>query len=417
MQADRIMSLLLTQYGDLTVGKPGRSFKLRQANALSDAGCAVKKLPAGSTPTTLPGGDGVFGNGCNSSIPEKGGKWQNVLLGQTLTLAFNIRYDGFLHGGPPSGLGGLLLCPSMITQGSLVGADGKPGSGDEIIDPGPDNILGTNDDPRMTVTIPNAVYCAISAMPGGPTVNNLLELANRALGGQTLPAGVTIPDVNFALNSVNTGFDRCRFLVGCTGSCSSNDSARIQQGEFTPAPVPASVPQPQPVQRTADRQDLRGFALWSLDYNSCNGDPACIQKKQAESRSSGSALTDSSEQSDWISRVYQTAYGATRATTSDQLVLDTRLLNRGVNTSRDGWEYMLESNKQTFADQFVRRDGFASAYPTTMTPAVLVDRLFKNAGVTPSQQDRDAAIKTFSGARNTSNLAARARVLRMIAER
>ena len=266
----------------------------------------------------------------------------------------------------------------------------------------------------MTVTIPNNVYCYISGLPGGPTVANLLELANRALANQ-LPVGITVADVNVAVSAVNNGFDRCRFLVSCTGSCNSADVPKIQQGDFTPTPAPQPV-QPT-VDRTSNRQGLSGFALWSLDYNSCNGDPACIQKKQTEGRAPASALSDSSEQSDWIRQVYQAAYGSTQAVGSDQLVFDTRVLNRGVNTSRDGWEYMLESNKQTFADQFVRRDGFGSAYPIRMTPAELVDRLFKNAGVAPSQQDRDAAIKEFRGARNTGNLAARARVLRMIAER
>src|SRR5262249_39865190 len=156
LTANQIMTNLLgAPYGDLTVGKLGQSFTLRQANASSDADCVVKKLPANSTPTTLPAGNGVFTGGCNTStnIPTgSGGKWQNVLLGQTITLAFNIRYDASLHGGPPNGLGGLTICSTMVTQGSLPGPDGKPGSGDEVIDPS---------SPLLTVTIPNNVMCAL----------------------------------------------------------------------------------------------------------------------------------------------------------------------------------------------------------------------------------------------------------------
>src|SRR4030095_8031394 len=108
MTSTRIMTILLSApFGDLTVGKPGHSFTLRSSNAASDAACVVKKLPANSTPTTLPAGDGHFDNpnSCSTtdSIPTgAGGKWLNVLLGQTITLSFNIRYDAFLHGGPPS---------------------------------------------------------------------------------------------------------------------------------------------------------------------------------------------------------------------------------------------------------------------------------------------------------------------------
>ena len=51
-----------------------------------------------------------------------------------------------------------------------------------------------------------------------------------------------------------------------------------------------------------------------------------------------------------------------------------------------------------------------------MTPAQFVDKLFLNAGVTPSATDRQAAINEFGSATNTSDLAARARALRRVAE-
>ena len=51
-----------------------------------------------------------------------------------------------------------------------------------------------------------------------------------------------------------------------------------------------------------------------------------------------------------------------------------------------------------------------------LTPAQFVDKLFTNAGVTPSTADRNAAIAEFGTATNTSDLAARARALRRIAE-
>ena len=51
-----------------------------------------------------------------------------------------------------------------------------------------------------------------------------------------------------------------------------------------------------------------------------------------------------------------------------------------------------------------------------MTPAQFVDKLFLNAGVTPAASDRQAAINEFGSATNTSDVAARARALRRIAE-
>ena len=53
---------------------------------------------------------------------------------------------------------------------------------------------------------------------------------------------------------------------------------------------------------------------------------------------------------------------------------------------------------------------------TSLMPAQLVDKLFTNAGVTPSTTDRNAAIAEFGSATNTSDAAARGRALRRVAE-
>ena len=81
-----------------------------------------------------------------------------------------------------------------------------------------------------------------------------------------------------------------------------------------------------------------------------------------------------------------------------------------------GWENVLENNKQAFTLDFVQRLRFTSAYATTMTPAQFVDRLFANAGLTPSSTDRNAATAEFGSATNTTDVAARSRALRDVAE-
>jgi hypothetical protein len=51
-----------------------------------------------------------------------------------------------------------------------------------------------------------------------------------------------------------------------------------------------------------------------------------------------------------------------------------------------------------------------------MSPSTFVDTLFANSGVTPASADRTAAISEFGGAPTTTDVAARARALRHIAE-
>jgi hypothetical protein len=77
---------------------------------------------------------------------------------------------------------------------------------------------------------------------------------------------------------------------------------------------------------------------------------------------------------------------------------------------------VLENNKQNFGVQFVQRSRFTAAFPVSMAPAPFVDKLFLNAGVTPSASDRQAAINEFGSAANTADTIARVRALRDVAE-
>ena len=77
-----------------------------------------------------------------------------------------------------------------------------------------------------------------------------------------------------------------------------------------------------------------------------------------------------------------------------------------------GWEQALENNKQAFFAEFVQRSRFITAFPTSMTPAQFVDALNTNAGNVLSASERATAIGLFGSATNTSNVTARAQVLR-----
>src|SRR5437660_12009214 len=100
-----------------------------------------------------------------------------------------------------------------------------------------------------------------------------------------------------------------------------------------------------------------------------------------------------------------------------EFLTDTQQIGQGVIVGQAGWEQVLENNKQSFAAQFVQRLRFTTAFSTAMTPAQFVDRLFLNAGVTPSATDRNAAIAEFGSAGNTSDVAARARALCGVSEK
>ena len=64
----------------------------------------------------------------------------------------------------------------------------------------------------------------------------------------------------------------------------------------------------------------------------------------------------------------------------------------------------------------MQRSPFATAFPTLLSPAQFVSQLFVNGSVTQSTSDRNTAIAEFGSATNTSDVAARARALRDVAE-
>lgn len=176
MNRTQLITSLLAQ-GPLVLGEPGRSVTIAPGPA--SAACIIAKLPAGGPAAALP----AFGNQnlstatCQtaSPLPEQSGRFRNVLLGQTLTLALNVRLD--------PNLGSLVVCTQMTTS-------------------------------RGTFAIDANVIAAMVQVGGGHGVANLLALANRALaGGNT--NGVSVSAINAAVDSINRAFDECASLTNC----------------------------------------------------------------------------------------------------------------------------------------------------------------------------------------------------------
>jgi Tol biopolymer transport system component len=121
-----------------------------------------------------------------------------------------------------------------------------------------------------------------------------------------------------------------------------------------------------------------------------------------------------------VYRTYKAAYGNLPAAPVPirvgDFLTDTQQVGQGVVVGQTGWEQALETNKEKFFADFVQRSQFALAYPTWMTPVQFVDALFANAGLIPSALERESAIGDFNGAGSSADNAARARVLRRVAE-
>jgi hypothetical protein len=188
---DHIETLLSAPFGHLVIGKSGNLNPCSAKCKKPAAQAIVARLPAGGSARKFPSelGNAVISAwtlNTNPPLPLRDdGTFKNVLLGQTIALALNLRNDWQFEDGT---LGSVSLAPSMITQ--------KP------------------DGAQTTWIIPQPVLDAMLENNLSVTINDLLELANRALAGRNV-APATLPQINTAVSRVNSMFVGGQLLLDC----------------------------------------------------------------------------------------------------------------------------------------------------------------------------------------------------------
>jgi Calx-beta domain/Bacterial pre-peptidase C-terminal domain len=167
--------------------------------------------------------------------------------------------------------------------------------------------------------------------------------------------------------------------------------------------------------------DAAGLGFWTNQITSCGSDTACIEIRRINVSAAFFLSIEFQQTGYLVYRMYKAAYGnlpggAPVPVKFNEFLPDTQQIGLGVVVGQPGWEQLLENNKNLFAADFVVRQRFTDAYPTTRTPEQFVDALFTNAGVVPTATERMAAIGEFGGATNSADPAARGRALRRVAE-
>jgi len=166
--------------------------------------------------------------------------------------------------------------------------------------------------------------------------------------------------------------------------------------------------------------DSEGLAFWINEITSCGVDQTCIDARRINTSAAYFLSIEFQQTGYLVYRSYKTAYGNLPnlpvPLKFDEFLPDTQKIGQGVIVKQSGWEQTLENNKQSFLLEFVQRSRFTSAYPTSLTPDQFVDRLFANAGITPLFSDWISATNEFNSALTTTDVAARARALRDVAE-
>jgi subtilisin family serine protease len=166
--------------------------------------------------------------------------------------------------------------------------------------------------------------------------------------------------------------------------------------------------------------DAGGLAFWTNQITSCGTDQACIEIRRINVSAAFFLSTEFQETGYLVYKMYKASYGnlpgAPVPVRYEEFLPDTQQIALGVMVGIGNWQAQLESNKVGFANDFVTRARFSTTYPTTLTPAEFVNALITNAGFTPTLAERQAFIVEFGTATTTVDTAARARVLRAVAE-
>jgi hypothetical protein len=176
--------------------------------------------------------------------------------------------------------------------------------------------------------------------------------------------------------------------------------------------------------------DTSGWDFWTNQITSCGSNGGCIEVLRINVSVSFFLSIEFQQTGYLVERIYKISYGDGDGMSTfpsahslkvpivklNEFLADTQQIGQGVIVGQGSWQQQLEDNKAAFTLGFVQRSRFTTAFPTTLTPAQFVDQLFVKAGVTPSTADRDAAIGEFGTATNTSDVGARGRALRRVAE-
>ena len=163
--------------------------------------------------------------------------------------------------------------------------------------------------------------------------------------------------------------------------------------------------------------DPAGLAFWADQITACGSNAGCIDSRRTSVSTAFFVSIEFQQTGYLVFRFYKETFTDAQSRPRgmpryNEFLRDTQAIGRGVVVGAPNWEALLEANRQVFAQRWVQKAEFISAFPESMTAAQFVDKLFLNAEVTPTESERNEAIAAF-GVGGTSG---RANALRNVAD-
>jgi hypothetical protein len=162
--------------------------------------------------------------------------------------------------------------------------------------------------------------------------------------------------------------------------------------------------------------DQSGFAFWQDNINQCGADAPCREVKRINVSAAFFLSIEFQATGYFVYKTHKAAFGNLPGkpvpVRRENFMPETRSIAKDVIVNQPGWEELIEANKDAYALAFVGRGDFQAAFPGSMTAAQFVDKLYANAGVTPTAGERSAAMGAFG----SGNAAGRAAALEEVVE-
>jgi hypothetical protein len=231
-----IYNSITAQGGSIKVGGSVRSVVV--TNSDQDIQEVIDVLPGGGSSYAFTHSGQISITALPASYLSKQDRLNNTLFAQALTLHINM--------GIKAGLGSFALEADKW----LVTAD--------VVECGSTTIKPCQFACTPNLAVPGTYIWTVTYSPyasfnkistalynGLPTKNiaGLLRLADSALNGNTLPAGVSLGDIANAVDMINNAFDECRSFVGWFSGATAPtaNSFCTLPGSATPCPVNSTI--------------------------------------------------------------------------------------------------------------------------------------------------------------------------------
>ncbi|MEP6569791.1 MAG: Calx-beta domain-containing protein [Acidobacteriota bacterium] len=163
----------------------------------------------------------------------------------------------------------------------------------------------------------------------------------------------------------------------------------------------------------ARQGDAAGQLFWENQISSCGSNQVCIDDRRTNVSAAFFLSIEFQQTGYLVIRAQKGAFGNAKSNPRYlNFLRDQRRLSDGVIVGNTGWEALLDANRQAYLEEFVSLPEFVAIFPLGVNVFTYVDTLFANEGVTPTTNERQAAINAYG----TGNTLGRAAALKSVIE-